>query len=279
MKKSLTIGAALLVAACASTPTHTALVNTKTGRPDVYFYDTNATSVSGKLAATCMDSGLTVVNSTTNMVTCESKMSMGQSVLTQMAIGNSYSTTPRQFVQMSIAQIGDDVRVQATSWAETQMAFGQVNRMQTDQTPQQISGLTAFLMNAGGKLAPGDSMTFKGPRIGVRFFEVNGETKQNLGFAGALESGLYVVDISEDMPAYGSGIEICDRVISLNGTKVIANSDIAINDEEPQTFLIVRDSAEHTFVVTPIVSELTMTGKEMSNDYQEFFQKECLAAN
>src|SRR4051794_16052980 len=49
------------------------------------------------LGSYCIDRGWSVTNTTSNQVTCEIPMSMGQSIMGQMLTGNSSSPPPRQF--------------------------------------------------------------------------------------------------------------------------------------------------------------------------------------
>lgn len=57
-------------------------------------------------------------------------MTGGQAVMAQLAMGNAYSTTPKQSVRYTLVQLNQDVRVWATMYTSTQMAFGQVNQVQ-----------------------------------------------------------------------------------------------------------------------------------------------------
>ena len=81
-------------------------------------------------------------------------MNFGQSLLGQLAMGNSYSTPPRRFFRFNVAEINGISRVQASGWMELQMAFGQTRR--TDFSgPEFANSIDGFMLAAGGKYPPG----------------------------------------------------------------------------------------------------------------------------
>jgi len=283
MRNTVLLGAALIAAACASAPVHTAAVDTKSGRADALFYDTSPDEVISQLSGICMDSGLSVVGSTTTTLTCEANMSVGQSVMTKVAIGNSYSTAPRQFVRMSVAQIGENVRVQASSWVETQMAFGQIRKINIDQTPQQITELTSFLLSAGGRLAPGDSITYKGPRLGFEAVEIDSAMVANFPADHGVSAGFYLVVVSENLPAQQAGMKVCDKIVRFGGVSVNSLEDLRSMDYETKAVTIQRDSKNIDLKLTPVLGENVFTGTEYEPPEQasakraEKYQDICLS--
>lgn len=70
-------------------------------------------------------------------------------ILAQALIGNSRSTTPELKIRFGLIRSGKYIRVQATQWIETQMAFGQVQRQQLDGR-KQIQSLRDALGSLGG---------------------------------------------------------------------------------------------------------------------------------
>ncbi len=98
-----------------------------------------------KVIEGCIKSGWTVVQATPNSVTCKIPMSMGKSVLSQMLIGNSYSTPPEQLIQFFFASHEHGSQIQTSSWIETQMAFGQMRRQEL--SGRKIDGQVAQLMS------------------------------------------------------------------------------------------------------------------------------------
>jgi hypothetical protein len=226
---------------------------TPSGRPEAMFVGKDATQTSGIIASACMDRTMSVVGSTPGQVTCEAKMNMGQSVLTQLAIGNSYSTPPRQFVQFSLAQIGSDTRVQASSWVETQMAFGQMQRMATDETAQQKNSLQGFLFYAGAVPVRGTIETPR-PRIGVFFYA------PEEAFGSMQKGGLYIIKIEQGGPAETAGLEVCDRIVTANGNaasaEVVAEALLSSNGAAVQ-FTVDRQGETKTYSILPSVTSAT----------------------
>lgn len=126
---------------------------TPSGGTEMLFPD-KPNVVVGQLSAKCIDVKWTVVSSGSNQVVCEAPLNMGQSMLGQMLLGNSYSTPPRRYFRFNVAEIGGISRVQASGWMEVQMAFGQINR--TDFSGASFhNGMMNFMATAGGKYPTG----------------------------------------------------------------------------------------------------------------------------
>lgn len=126
---------------------------TPSGATEMLFPE-SATTVSGKLSGKCIDSRWTVITSSPNEVVCEAPLNMGQSIMGQLLMGNSYSTPPRRFFRFNVAEINGISRVQASGWMELQMAFGQVKRNDFSG-PEFHNGAMNFLSAAGGQYPPG----------------------------------------------------------------------------------------------------------------------------
>ncbi|MEO0830009.1 MAG: hypothetical protein AAFY03_06070 [Pseudomonadota bacterium] len=120
----LTFIASLSIAACATG----APVNTPSGWPEAMFDTSDRSQVLDAIANGCADRGYMVTTQTSSHVMCERTMDGLEGVFAQALIGNSYSTTPQMKVRFSTLPTGDQIRVQAQPWIETQMAFGQINR-------------------------------------------------------------------------------------------------------------------------------------------------------
>ena len=131
-----------LVLGCAQVPLNKV---TQSGKPERLFTSAKATDVKGKMIDRCSMAGLQVDERGTNTLICSKTLSGGDAVIAQIAIGNSYSTTPEQKVSFVITQRGNDVFVMATSiWIETQMAFGQTRRQDITNN-KQINDIQNFL--------------------------------------------------------------------------------------------------------------------------------------
>ena len=148
MKKLLMMIAVVAVAGCAQPDR---ITETASGRPEAMFNNTTPEAVSGKIANGCATVGKTVVNMTDNQVICETIMGLGDTFITELAIGNAYSTPPRRFSRFTIFPAGGGmVRVQLYQWVETQMAFGQTRAMEFNSN-QAFNAAMGFLRSIGGK--------------------------------------------------------------------------------------------------------------------------------
>lgn len=184
--------------------------NTPSGQPEASFSETTLSDAGGKIVSSCMDSGFQVTSQTTNQITCEVPLNSWKSAVTQMLIGNSYSTTPRSYVSVSLAQIGPNVRTQARAWVETQTAFGQ-NRQHQYTDDATFNNLINFLMRAGADLPHGT--TFSGTYLGFDYDAASAKT-----------SALSVIQVTANAPAEKAGMKVGDRIIAVNG-KRFKNSD------------------------------------------------------
>ena len=166
-----------LALAAASLPVSPALADepyavTPSGRTEAIF-DLNVVDTSDKIANGCADRGWTLVSSTSTMVTCELPLSTMQSVVAQLALGNSYSTPPRQFLRFNIAGIDRSSRVQATGWVETQMAFGQVRTMEMAAANYHNNVMNWF-RSIDGRFPPGTTFPYHA-FLGSDFENTQGE--------------------------------------------------------------------------------------------------------
>jgi hypothetical protein len=199
--RKIILGAAAIAASTSALAERSII--TPSGQPEAVFYKTTVAEAGAKLASTCMDLGWQVSAQTSNQVTCEVPMGMWQSVMTQMLIGNSYSTTPKGYVAINLVQLNDNVRAQGRAWAQTQMAFGQMQEHQyTDDGT--FNNLLGFMGKAGGVLP-----------IGTRF------TGTYLGFenedASNNTSGLNITVVYPTSPAERAGMKVGDQVVRIDG--------------------------------------------------------------
>lgn len=175
---------------------------TPSGSAETLFPDRPA-AVVGELSSKCIDAHWRVTSSSSNELVCEAPMNFGQSLLGQLAMGNSYSTPPRRFFRFNVAEINGISRVQASGWMELQMAFGQTRR--TDFAgPEFQNGILTFMTAAGGKYPPGT--TFPNHVVmGVGVAEV----PQSNGI------GLRVTKIEPGSSAEKAGVQIGDIITSV----------------------------------------------------------------
>jgi membrane-associated protease RseP (regulator of RpoE activity) len=138
---------------------------------------------------------------------------MGQSVLGQALLGNSYSTPPRRFFRFNVAEINGLSRVQASGWMEVQMAFGQTRR--TDFSgPEFQNSIFNFMGAAGGQFPVGT--TFPNHVVlGFRFSNVP---------MGAYH-GMRITELAEGSAAAKAGLQVGDVVTAINGKRFKKQDD------------------------------------------------------
>ena len=82
-----------------------------------------------KLIDACINKGLQTSEIGTQSVKCWKTVEGTKGILTQLLVGNSYSTPPTENMQFVLIQKNEDVRIEASRyWVETQMAFGQIRQ-------------------------------------------------------------------------------------------------------------------------------------------------------
>lgn len=161
----------------------------------------------GKLSSRCIDAKWSVVSSSTTELVCEAPMNLGQSVLGQMLMGNSYSTPPRRYFRFNAATVNGVSRVQVSGWMELQMAFGQTKR--TDFSgPAFHNNMMTFLSSAGGQFPVGTTFPHH-VFLGAGFEEARfGKTV-----------GLRITKLEEGGPGARAGLRIGDTITSVAGKK------------------------------------------------------------
>ena len=140
--------AAGLMAGCAESVAP--IAQTPSGRPEANFVNKSPNHVSQALASRCLGRGLLVQEASTNRVKCGGQMAGGDAVMTQLLIGNSYSTTPEQYVQFTLVPTSNGTRVQTQQWVETTMAFGQVQKLEVN-SGQAFNSVQKALYDLGGR--------------------------------------------------------------------------------------------------------------------------------
>lgn len=185
---------------------------TPSGAAEMLFPDAPE-KVVGTLTSRCIDVKWTVISSSATEVVCEAPLNFGQSLLGQIAMGNSYSTPPRRFFRFNLAKVNGISRVQASGWMELQMAFGQMRR--TDFAgPEFHNSINGFLASAGGKYPVGTTfpnhvlLGVDGP------FSMKGK-----------EGGIDVTTVLPESAAAKGGIAVGDRITKIAGKKFKADDD------------------------------------------------------
>lgn len=185
---------------------------TPSGATEMLFPDGTEKTV-GVLTSKCIDVRWTVISSSATEVVCEAPMNFGQSLLGQLAMGNSYSTPPRRFFRFNLANLNGVSRVQASGWMELQMAFGQMRR--TDFTgPEFHNSIIGFLSSVGGQLPVGTAFP-NHVLMGV---------EGGLSIKGK-DGGFDVSKVVDEYPAAKGGVKIGDRIVKIAGKKFKSDDD------------------------------------------------------
>ncbi len=158
---------AAAVAVCLAQPTSAREKDavTPSGRAEMVFAYTPISDAVTAVGSKCMDRGWMITQQTSNQVVCEIPLGMWQSAFTQLLIGNQYSSDPKSFVRVSLAQTGEHTRVQTQVWAETQMAFGQMQHHQY-QDDGTYNNMLGFLAEAGAQMPVGTTFPST-PHLGI----------------------------------------------------------------------------------------------------------------
>lgn len=95
------------------------------------------------LAAEMANRKATIVKLDDNLIVAEKPMEGNGALVSQLVLGNAYSTTPKGTVQFVLLQPQPDtVRVLGSASISTQMAFGQTNSMEATGA---YAGMTKML--------------------------------------------------------------------------------------------------------------------------------------
>lgn len=103
---------------------------TASGYAEGIFRGSSVDQVKGGLIECCEGFGAMLYEDGPNRLEFERPCEGGDALLATFLIGNSYSTPPMDRLRFSIYQRGDNVKVTAQEWIETQMAFGQIRKME-----------------------------------------------------------------------------------------------------------------------------------------------------
>lgn len=148
LKLNWMLPALLALSGCAAQPP--LLKQTQSGMAEGTFEAATLDDVRNKLIQSCAQRGRQVREASTNKVVCSKRMEGGGAIAAQLALGNAYSTTPESVAQFTFYQVGANVNVVGSLWAETQMAFGQMQRGDLN-SPAQINTLQQALFDLGAK--------------------------------------------------------------------------------------------------------------------------------
>jgi len=145
MKLFFIVIATILLSACATTQPPLAF-KSGSGQPEMTFENSRIKEVKNHVIDECLNKNMEFDVGSERSLICWGPLRGPGAVATQLIIGNSYSTAPVGKISFAFTQRQDDVQVKASSWVETQMAFGQTRSMKT-MTNQDKNLLYFFLKN------------------------------------------------------------------------------------------------------------------------------------
>lgn len=126
MKKLLLIcSIATVITGCAN---EALIKETQSGKAEAEYPNYTQEQVIDAIVQYCNGKGFSIEEQQKNFVICSKQMTGGAAIFTQMAIGNSYSTTPQAKARYSVAKYKNGTKAWAEAYAETQMALGQVRK-------------------------------------------------------------------------------------------------------------------------------------------------------
>lgn len=173
--------------------------------------DMPVVDASDRVANGCFDMGWTMVSSSNTTVVCEAQMGTLQSALSQLFLGNAYSTPPKQFIRFNLAGLGGSTRVQATGWIETQMAFGQT-RTEEMSSSHYHNNVMSLFSALSGRYPPGTTFP-NHAHLGASFEETGGE-------------GLRITELAAGSPGEAAGLEVGDVITRLARERIKTGADI-----------------------------------------------------
>lgn len=127
MKKiSILLGVAL-ISGCAQVPLNK---TTTSGYAEGVFKGAQLEDIKNRFVHACNQKGHAIKEANNNKVVCSRTMEGMNAVLTQAVIGNKYSTIPEELIVFQLARVNNDVHASVRTYRETQMALGQMSRVE-----------------------------------------------------------------------------------------------------------------------------------------------------
>lgn len=119
------LGASLI--SCAQVPLNK---QTTSGYAEGVFKNAQLEDIKNRFIFACNQKGYEIKEANNNKVVCARTMEGMGAIGTQLAIGNSYSTIPEELLIFQLARLNNDVNVSVRNYRQTQMALGQMSRVE-----------------------------------------------------------------------------------------------------------------------------------------------------
>lgn len=147
MKKALIVFLLCLSSCAAQQPL---VKETNSGNPEGVFAGKTVEDTKSVIIAGCSRMGSMATETDGNQVVCEKEMEGNDAILAQWIIGNSYSTDPIKKARFVMYREGANTVAVVNQWVETQMAFGQVRKIELKSNNQK-NDMQNFLFSLGAK--------------------------------------------------------------------------------------------------------------------------------
>ncbi len=121
------------------------IAKTVSGRPEVTIHSENTDLVKSAVINEMQILGFLLSDDSKYRLVFTKQMEGGQAMMAQLALGNSYSTTPVAEVSYNITKIKSQIKVVGFSSMSTQMAFGQVNRYDMENNNVWFNNIQSLL--------------------------------------------------------------------------------------------------------------------------------------
>ena len=127
MKKTSIILSILLITRYTQVPLNK---QTTSGYAEGVFKNAQLEDIKNRFVFACNQKGYEIKEAHNNKVVCARTMEGIGAIGTQLAIGNSYSTIPEELLVFQLARPNNDVHVSVRNYRQTQMALGQMSRVE-----------------------------------------------------------------------------------------------------------------------------------------------------
>jgi len=136
----------LLLSACVTAPV--LLKQTSSGFPEGEFQNTDLDNAKTKIMEGCNNYQLSIIDTGSNHVTCGKDMAGSDAFLANMIIGGRGATNPQQRVKFTVFKVGNNTKVTARQWIESQSAFGQTRQHDLNDAKKR-NDIQGFLTSIG----------------------------------------------------------------------------------------------------------------------------------
>lgn len=140
----------ITLSGCAMPPQR--IAQTPSGRPEIILNTTDVDLVKATIINEMQVADFFLQDDSKYRLVFTKQLEGNQGIMAQLVIGNSYSTTPVAEVSFNLSKVGSTIKVIEFSSISTQMAFGQVNRMDMKNNNAWFNDLYSLLQRVKAKV-------------------------------------------------------------------------------------------------------------------------------